>query len=194
MKKPFSTGRSLFSKYRTVILMIAYVFRLFPHSLLIYLWRITDIFPNTLGICLRYCILKVLAKECGDNVLIGPYVEIRAWENLSLGENVSIHRNSYIDATGNITIGSNVSIAHSTSILSFDHTWADHDVPIKYNPITTAHVIIDDDIWIGCGCRVLAGVHIGKRSIVAAGAVVINDVESMTLVAGVPAKKIKMLV
>lgn len=64
-------------------------------------------------------------------------------------------------------------------------------VPIKYNKLKYRKVEISDDVWIGCGCRVLSGVVIGKRSIVAAGSVVNKIVNSNIIVGGVPAKEIK---
>ncbi|MNV87161.1 Galactoside O-acetyltransferase [compost metagenome] len=57
-----------------------------------------------------------------------------------------------------------------------------------------SQVEIDDDVWIGCGVRVMPGIVIGKRAVVAAGSVVTRDVPPDTVVAGVPAKVIKRLV
>jgi acetyltransferase-like isoleucine patch superfamily enzyme len=104
---------------------------------------------------MRYIILKSLIKECGDNVRIGKNVIILNWEDLTIGENISIHANCYIDAAGRIYIGNNVSIAHNTSLLSSGHTWSVSEVPIKYNAVKLLPLVIRDDIWIGCGCRIL---------------------------------------
>ncbi|MBS6711885.1 MAG: acyltransferase [Ruminococcus sp.] len=52
-------------------------------------------------------------------------------------------------------------------------------------------IVIEDDVWIGANTTILKGVHIHKGSIIAAGAVVVGDVPEYTIVAGVPAKKIK---
>ena len=51
--------------------------------------------------------------------------------------------------------------------------------------------VIIDDVWVGCGCRILSGVTIGSRSIVAAGAVVNKNIPSRVMVGGVPAKVLK---
>jgi acetyltransferase-like isoleucine patch superfamily enzyme len=48
-------------------------------------------------------------------------------------------------------------------------------------------VQIDDDVWVGYGATVLSGVRIGRGAIVAAGAVVCNDVAEYTVVGGNPA-------
>ena len=51
--------------------------------------------------------------------------------------------------------------------------------------------VIEDDVWIGHGVTIMAGVCIGRGAIVAAGAVVTKDVPRYTLVGGVPAKLIR---
>ena len=148
---------------------------------------------GALGIALRYVLVRNLAKSCGDNVLIQPGVFLFALERLELGDNVSIHPMCYVDGTGGLRIGNNVSIAHSSTVMTTNHSWDDLSIPIKYNRVVDAQVAIADDVWIGCGWRILAGVTIGKRSVVAAGAVVNRDVAPGTLVAGVPARPVKEL-
>ncbi len=137
---------------------------------------------------MRYLWAKRLAKACGDNVMIGPSVYIDHWENISIGTNVNIHRWCYLDGNGGIEIQDNVSIAHSSSILSFDHTYEDPSLPIKYNPLQMKPVVISGDVWIGCGVRILAGAAIASRSIVGAGAVVASGNYEPGILLGVPAK------
>ena len=144
-------------------------------------------------IAIRYIILKSLIKECGDNVRIGCNVTIVHWHELSLGSNISIHDNCYIDGAGSLIIKNNVSIAHNSSILTTNHSWQDKLIPIKYNAVTLQKVIINDDVWVGCACRILAGVEIGSRSVIASGAVVNKNVLSNSIYAGVPAKFIKQI-
>lgn len=97
----------------------------------------------------------------------------------------------YIEGAGNIKIGNNVSIAHSTTLITTNHTWDNLDIAIKYNKETFDEIILEDDIWIGCGVRLLSGVHLKSRSVVAAGAVVNKSFNSNSLIGGVPAKLIK---
>ena len=84
-------------------------------------------------------------------------------------------------------------LAHNSTIMTTNHTWNDIEIPIKYNKTTKGPVNIDNDVWIGCGCRILSGVNIKTRSIVAAGAVVNKDIEANSLFGGVPAKLIKKI-
>lgn len=52
-------------------------------------------------------------------------------------------------------------------------------------------VIIENDVWIGSNVTILSGVHVGRGSTIAAGAVVNKDVPPYCIVGGVPAKPIK---
>jgi phosphonate metabolism protein (transferase hexapeptide repeat family) len=54
-----------------------------------------------------------------------------------------------------------------------------------------ARVVIGHDVWIGHGAIVLPGISIGHGAVIAAGAVVTKNVEPYSIVAGVPAKRIK---
>lgn len=156
-------------------------------------WQWSDLAPRIVGIALRYCIARARAQACGDNVLFDRGVEVRGWERLSLGNNVSVNRGCYLDATGGLTIDDDVSIAHQVSVLTSNHTWSDVTRPVRDNPLRVEPVHIEQDVWIGCGCRILAGITIESRSVVAAGAVVVKDVPRGVIVAGVPARLIKDL-
>ncbi|REC72886.1 acyltransferase [Chryseobacterium rhizosphaerae] len=153
-------------------------------------------FRNTngrIGLLLRYVFLKNCGLEVGDNVSVQPGVYLFNLHKVTIGNNVSIHPMCYIEGAGGIKIGDNVSIAHASTLISTNHTWTDTSIPIKYNQETLSPVIIEDDVWIGCGVRVLSGVMIGKRSIVAAGAVVNKSFEHNSMLGGIPAKMIKKI-
>jgi acetyltransferase-like isoleucine patch superfamily enzyme len=135
--------------------------------------------------------LKAITKKVGDNVYIGKYVILKNTYNLEIGSNVSIHDFCYLDAIGGISISDNVSIAHNCTILSANHTWSDISIPIKYNIENLKKTSIGDNVWIGCGVKILAGVNINTRVVVAAGSVINKDIDSNILVGGMPAKKIK---
>src|SRR5699024_6060486 len=59
-------------------------------------------------------------------------------------------------------------------------------------PPSASPVVVEDNVLVGANAVVLAGVHIGKDAVVAAGAVVTKDVPAGAVVAGTPAKIIKM--
>ncbi len=58
-------------------------------------------------------------------------------------------------------------------------------------PLSASPVIIEDDVLIGANAVILEGVRVGKGAIVAAGAIVTQDVPAGAVVAGTPAKVIK---
>lgn len=57
--------------------------------------------------------------------------------------------------------------------------------------ISKGDIIIDDDVWIGYGCIILSGVHVRQGAIIAAGAVVTENVPPYAIVGGIPAKIIR---
>ena len=73
-----------------------------------------------------------------------------------------------------------------------NYGYEDIEKPINGQPlISKGGIIIEDQCWLGFGCEILSGVHIGKHSIVAARAVVTKDVPAYSIVAGNPARIIK---
>lgn len=61
----------------------------------------------------------------------------------------------------------------------------------KDTSCSKGNIILENDVWIGYRATILSGVHIGQGAIIAAGAVVVNDVPPYAIVGGVPAKVIK---
>lgn len=112
---------------------------------------------------------------------------------ITIGARSLIGEGCVLRGQGGITIGNDVYLAPLVQLLAVDHTYADLHRPISAQPLIARGIVIDDDVWIGGGAIVLDGVHIGRHSVVAAGAVVTRDVPSYTVVAGVPARVIKDL-
>ncbi len=187
------TGRDKFKKTSKILNAMVIVCKLLPKFIRIFIWDLIRPFSQLIFIGMRYVILKSLIKNCGNNTRIGTNVTILNWDKITLGSNVSIHDNCYIDGAGGLFMENNVSIAHNSSILTTNHSWNDLSLPIKYNPVVYGKVILRNDVWVGCGCRILSNVEIGRRSIIAAGAVVNKGVASHTIYGGVPAKLIKDL-
>jgi len=57
--------------------------------------------------------------------------------------------------------------------------------------VTTAPIVIEDEVWLGANVVVVAGVTIGKHSVVAAGAVVTKSIPPYSVAVGNPARVIK---
>ncbi len=86
-----------------------------------------------------------------------------------------------------IVIGRGTTIGPGVAI--YDH---DHSYRSSGSPYQTKEIKIGENVWIGANAVILKGVHIGEGAIIAAGAVVTKDVESRTIVGGVPASVIKV--
>ena len=135
------------------------------------LWTIFSISDSKIALTTRCMYLNKYARFLGNNIYIGKYVCIKNINRLSIGENVSIHSFSYIDAFGDIDIGNNVSIANHCTLISSDHTWEDSLKSIKCNKVAPKQIVIEDDVWIVAGVRVLGGTTISRRNVIGAGAV-----------------------
>lgn len=183
--------RDILKKYAPLINIIIKFSTILPNRFYLKLLKIIRGHDNYLAIFLRYICLKNCAKYCGDNVAVFSNVYLLGIENLEIGDNVSIHPMTYIDASGEIKIGNNVSIAHSCSILSEEHIYNELTINIKDQGTRFEKSVIEDNVWIGAGSRILAGSQIKSGSIVAAGAVVKNIIKRNSIVGGVPAKIIK---
>jgi len=135
----------------------------------------------------------------GNRVTIGKYAIIRPGnlyggepgEGLVVGDHSNIGPYCYIGCSGHISIGNNVMISPRVSIYAENHVFDQIDVTIKSQGVKKENVVIEDDCWIASNSILLAGVTIGKGSIVAAGSVVTQDVPPYSVVAGVPARVIK---
>ena len=92
---------------------------------------------------------------------------------------------------GPVSIGNQVIIAQNIVMSGLNHTYTDVDIPIRLQKVTTAPIVIEDEVWIGANAVITAGVTIGKHSVVAAGSVVTKDVPPYSIVAGTPAKLLK---
>jgi len=185
-------GRAFFEKFDGLIQIWAKAMSVFPRGFAQWVYRWHN-GRSKWAILVRYVCLKAAAKSIGKNVCVMDHVYLQHWENLEIGDNVSIHEQCNINAFGGVRIGDNVSISHGVSIVSFNHSWADENTPIKYNPSEPGAIVIGNDVWVGCGARILSGVTIGERSVVAAGAVLTKDVEPHSVYAGVPARLLKRI-
>ena len=82
-------------------------------------------------------------------------------------------------------------ISPRVSIFAENHDFDNPNIIMKEQGVTKKFVKIEDDCWIAANSIILAGVTIGKGSVIAAGSVVTKDVPAYSVVAGVPAEIIK---
>ena len=113
--------------------------------------------------------------------------------SIAVGNRVNLNTNVALNAGlgGRIVIGDDVVIGPNTVLRASDHVFADRDRPIRDQGHRAGTITIDGDVWLGANVTVAGDVRIGQGAVVAAGAVVVKDVEAYTIVGGVPARFIK---
>lgn len=90
-----------------------------------------------------------------------------------------------------ITLGNHVELSLNVTFLTHDGaTWCFRDQDRYKDVIRYGKIVIEDNCFIGANCTILPGVHIGPNTIVGTGSVVTKDLESNSVYAGVPARKI----
>ncbi len=118
--------------------------------------------------------------DIGDDVFIGPFVEIQSDVKIENKTRISSH--SFI--CSGVTIGKNVFVAHG---VMFVNDKFDSDTIQDWKMKTT---LVGDNVRIGSNATIMP-VTIGDNSIIGAGAVVTKDVPENSVVVGNPAKIIK---
>jgi acetyltransferase-like isoleucine patch superfamily enzyme len=130
----------------------------------------------------------------GDGSIIhfGSQIDTGPGGSIHIGQRNSVNPYCVIYGHGGLTTGMYVRIAAHTVIIPANHIYKDPNIIIAKQGLTKKGINIEDDVWIGTGSRILDGINIGHGTVVGAGAVVTKDVPPMAVVAGVPAKIIKM--
>lgn len=116
---------------------------------------------------------------------------------LVIGEHVNLSDYVHIGCASAVTIGDGVLIGSKVLISDHSHGVINANGPEKTNLppnlreiYSKGPVIIHDNVWIGDGACILAGVTIGAEAIIGANSVVVKDVPSGTIWAGAPARQI----
>jgi maltose O-acetyltransferase len=105
---------------------------------------------------------------------------------LSIGQGSIIAPNVTFGLDNDITLGTNVSISPGAVLYTATHSIGFGSRRMSYSTSARA-IVVEDGVWIGMQALILPGVTLGRGSVVAAGAVVQQDVPPNTLVAGNPA-------
>ena len=92
---------------------------------------------------------------------------------------------------GGLIIGNGVRIATQSTILPSNHIFNRKDVMIFEQGLSKQGIVIEDDVWIGAGVKVLDGVIIKKGCVIGANAVVNKSTEEYGIYVGVPAHLIR---
>jgi len=111
--------------------------------------------------------------------------------DIVFGINCSVNAFTTIYGQGGVKIGNNVMIAGNSTIIPAQHTFERLDISMNRQPQTKTGIVIEDDVWLGTGVRILDGVTIRKGCVIGAGTVLTKSTEPYCVYVGVPGRKLK---
>jgi acetyltransferase-like isoleucine patch superfamily enzyme len=136
-----------------------------------------------------------LQNHHGKGIWIGRHSEVLQYAclwtyggSIELGDYTSINPFCVLYGHGGLRIGNRVKIACHTVFIPANHNISDPERPIMEQGLTCKGIVVEDDVWIGAGVRVLDGVRIAAGSVIGAGSVVTKSLEKCGVYVGVPAK------
>lgn len=135
----------------------------------------------------RRGLLRLFGACIGEHVHIYPSVRIAIPWHLSIGDYTAVGDRAILYALGPIRIGDRVTISQGAHLCAGTHDWRDPTMPLLKPPIH-----IGDDAWVCADAFIGPNVTVGNRAIVGARAVVMRDVAPGAIVAGNPARLIRM--
>ncbi len=134
-------------------------------------------------------VLTELLGAIGEGVHIKPPLFVDYGSSIRIGARTFINYGLMaLDVTA-ITIGDDVQIGPNVQLLTPTHPVEPGPRRAKWE--AARPIVIGDNVWLGGGAIVLAGVTIGENSVVGAGAVVTKDVPANVVVAGNPARVLR---
>lgn len=139
-----------------------------------------------------------LVSKCGKNVRIGNKVRVEGWKNVIIGNNVSIGSEAvFLTTRARIIINDHVIFGPNVTLITGNHRidyvgrYIDEVGDKDKKKDDDEDIVFEGDNWIGANSTILKGVTIGRGAIIAAGAVVTNNVNPYEIVGGVPSKHIR---
>lgn len=122
-------------------------------------------------------------------------VNVTSSARISVGKDTWISHDCHIASCGTVVIGDQVLIGEFVSLRDTTHSYADPAVPIRRQPDAVGSIVIEDDVWIGRGTLILGhatGTVVGRGAVIGANSVVTHSIPPFAVVAGAPARLIRM--
>ena len=137
----------------------------------------------------NYEVKKKIVNKVNNKFKFATIVHPKVWihDYMTVGQGTIIYEGALL--TANIEIGNHVIISPKCGV-GHDSIIKDY-VSLLWNVNVSGNDLIEEGVMMGSGSTVIQGKKIGKGSIIGAGAVVVNDIESFSTAVGVPAKVIK---
>jgi acetyltransferase-like isoleucine patch superfamily enzyme len=135
--------------------------------------------------------INLYGCEIGDETKIGAFVEVQ--KNVRIGKRCKISSHTFI--CEGVTLEDNVFIGHSVTFINDAYPRAtNHNGALQTEEDWRVEpTLVKKGASIGSGSTILCNVTIGENAIVGAGSVVTKDVPASTIVAGTPARVLRVL-
>jgi len=133
----------------------------------------------------RRVVLRLFGARVGRQARVHQSTVIYMPWNVELGDWSSIGPGVFIYSLGRVRIGHRATVSYRSHVCAGTHDFTEPTLPLLKPAVTIA-----DDAWVGTEAFIGPGVTVGRGAIVAARAVVVKDVESLTVVGGHPAREI----
>jgi acetyltransferase-like isoleucine patch superfamily enzyme len=131
--------------------------------------------------------------ELGRWSWVGHGCKLRCHEGMiEIGAKSVLGQECTISAYQRVSIGRECVIADRVMMIDFDHGMVEVERPVRLQGIYKREVRVGHNVWIGYGASILRGVRVGENAVIGTGAVVTRDVPPNAVVAGVPARVIRM--
>ncbi len=142
--------------------------------------------------------VEIVARPGYGRIVLGRWVHVgddtrlRAHEGtLRVGDKVVFGRDDTVNCYIDVEIGARTLFADWVYITDFDHRFDDLDSPIKDQGIVKSPVRIGPDCWVGVRVSILRGTVVGHGCVLAAHAVVRDEIPDLAVAGGVPARVLK---
>lgn len=140
--------------------------------------------------------LRLRLRAVGRNFRLGYASELLNPHHFSIGDDFFSGPYGYFVTNDNclVRIGSQVMFGSHCKIIGGNHDYsysAGHLIELVQPMSKIVDIVIDDGVWIGAGCTILAGARIGEGAIVGAMGLVNHDIPPYTIAVGIPAKRLR---
>ncbi len=135
----------------------------------------------------RRWLLRLFGASVGIEARVDPSTRVVIPWNLVIGNHASLGDRVLVYSLGLVNIGARATVSHLAHLCAGSHDYLDPRLPLMRSPIE-----IGADAWVCAQAFIGPNVTIGDGAVVAACAVVTRSVEPWSVVAGNPARFIKM--
>ncbi|MFD0798206.1 acyltransferase [Maribacter chungangensis] len=165
------------------------MFKIFKY----FIQRLMYFIPESRFFKTKVYLFRLMKFDVAKDARLFSSVKVLGEVKVSIGKDTFIGTNTLITGgKSTVVIGDFCDISSNVLIISGTHEITPNAHRIAGKGYSQ-DIVIGNGVWIGAGAIILGGVNIGDKAIISAGATVVEDVEGLTIVGGVPAKILKKM-